>query len=222
MQKEEIINTNNKFEKLLREETERKERIASFKAKIGKYPILKICKKSGEKVHVERVYKDSDIPKFLKEIVKIIDGKLIVTSLEGEETAELGSFVAYEKSDSTECGYNAWIKGNALETLVKRGNDYVNKPKFVQAQLMGEDFPKLLEEAADRITKNADGSYTIITPWGKSTGYPGKAFWVLYGKNEDGSLDANILNISEESFRQYLVYDENDNEICYLYELFAA
>lgn len=213
---------NKKAEVVNHQETTREEKIVSYKAKIGKYSILKICKKSGEIVNVVRVYKDSDIPEFLKEIVKIVDGKIVVTSLEGEETAELGSFVAFEKSNSTKCGYNAWIKGNALETLVKQGDHYVNKPKFVFAQLIGKNFPKLLEEAADKITKNADGSYTIITPWGKSTGYPGKAFWVLYGKNEDGSLDANILNISEESFRQYLVYDENDNEICYLSELFAA
>ena len=38
---------------------------------------------------------------------------------------------------------------------------------------------------------------------------PNNGYLVIYGKREDGSLDANFLTIGTPSFSQYYVLDEN-------------
>ena len=74
-----------------------------------------------------------------------------------------------------------------------------------------------MEGAATK--QNADSSWTIQTDWGESTGYPGKAYWVLYGTKADGSIDANILTKTEKSYRDYIVCDQNGHDIGFLYEI---
>ena len=70
-----------------------------------------------------------------------------------------------------------------------------------------------------KVKKNDNGSWTIKTSWGESTGFPGECYWVLYGKNEDGTPDANILTRTEKSFKDYLVCDENGEDLGWLSEL---
>lgn len=41
----------------------------------------------------------------------------------------------------------------------------------------------------------------------------------LYGFKEDGKPDANILTKTEKSFSEYIVCDENGQDICQLSEL---
>ena len=69
------------------------------------------------------------------------------------------------------------------------------------------------------IRKNVDGSWSIKTSWGESTGFPGECYWVLYGINEDGTPDANILTKTEKSFKDYIVCDENGEDLGWLSEL---
>lgn len=83
-----------------------------------------------------------------------------------------------------------------------------------------ESIPEFLGGAD--IHQNEDGSWTIKTDWGESTGFPGKAYWVRYGTKEDGTPDANILTKTEKSYRDYIVCDENGKDIGFLYELDPA
>lgn len=87
------------------------------------------------------------------------------------------------------------------------------------AQPVSEEFPEFLEGA--NITHNEDGSWSIKTDWGISTGFPGAAYWVLYGTKEDGTPDANILTKTEKSYRDYIV-SENGKDVGYLYEIDLA
>lgn len=40
---------------------------------------------------------------------------------------------------------------------------------------------------------------------------PGEGYIVVYGKNEDGSLEANFLTKGTPSFEQYYIVDESGN-----------
>lgn len=54
---------------------------------------------------------------------------------------------------------------------------------------------------------------------GESTGYPGEAYFVLYGTKADGTPDANILTKTEPSYETYFVCDSEGNIISKLSEI---
>ena len=185
--------------------------------------IIHIHKQGGAKVDAVRVSAPGDIPEFLKEKEAIElsdDGLLHVTCVEGDEVGPLGSVVGYEESDNTASGYNCWFIGDPATKLDEIDGVFytksVEKPPVYAAQLISEEFPKFLEGA--EITRNPDGSWTIKTSWGASTGFPGQAYWVLYGTDENGT-DANILTKSEKSYRNYIVCDEDGVDIGWLYKI---
>lgn len=82
------------------------------------------------------------------------------------------------------------------------------------------DIPEFLTGA--QIRHNEDGSWTIKTDWGESTGFPGSAYWVLYRTKADGTPDANILTKTEKSYRDYIACDENGEDIGFLSEIDPA
>ena len=55
-----------------------------------------------------------------------------------------------------------------------------------------------------------------------SPGYPGEAYWVLYGTKEDGSPDANILTKTEKSYGEYIVCASDGQDIGRLAEIDPA
>ena len=81
-----------------------------------------------------------------------------------------------------------------------------------------DEYPDFIGSGAE-ITHNDDGSWSIKTEWGTPTGFPGEAYWVLYGVNPDGTPDANILKKSERSYKDYIVCDESGNDIGLLCEI---
>lgn len=185
--------------------------------------IYTICKAPGSPLNLIQIFDKSDIIEPLKPIVRIDGDEIVVESREGIERAKLGSFVAFEKSNSTECGYNAWIKGNALETTVEIDGKRYNKQHYVLAEKMTTGPSELLGEDNKKVIENANKTKkTYPTPWGDVTGSPDEAYWVKYGIHEDGSIDANILNKSEESYRQYILCDDDGNYLCYLHEFDPA
>ena len=179
--------------------------------------IILIHKEAGAKKDALRVKRTQDIPDFLKDAIKIVDGKLQLECVEGTEITEFGSVIGYEVSKKTLSGYNCWVIGNASSNLVEKNGVFYEKATIMKAALVDkEELPSFLFGAETR--RNDDGSWTIKTSWGESTGFPGECYWVLYGKNEDGTPDANILTKSEKSFNDYLVCDEKGNDICKLAE----
>lgn len=179
--------------------------------------IIFIHKEAGTKKDAVRVNRESDIPEFLKETIKIVDGKLQLDCVEGIETAELGKVIGYEVSKQTTSGYNAWVIGNADTNLIEKDGVFYKKATVMKAMKVSDEFPEFLEGAP--IKRNPDGLWTIKTSWGESTGFPGEAYWVLYGTNDDGTPDANILTKTEKSFKDYIVSDKDGHDIGWLSEL---
>lgn len=174
-------------------------------------------KEAGTKKDAIRVYQEKDILNFLKESINIIDNKLEIDCIEGKEKADLGSVIGYEKSDVAAHGYNCWVIGNAETNLVEKNGVFYKKATIMKAKLVTDEFPEFLSGAA--IRRNDDGSWTIKTSWGESTGFPGECYWVLYGINEDGKPDANILTKTEKSFKDYIVCDDDGVDLGWLSEL---
>lgn len=179
-----------------------------------------IHKQAGQKKDAVRVSGITDIPDFLKDTIKIEGETLIITCVEGKEKAPLGSVIGYEKSESTDTGWNSWCIGNADTNLIEIDGVFYKKATIMPAQEVDETFPLFLEGAD--IRHNDDGSWTIKTSWGESTGFPGKAYWVRYGTTEDGRPDANILTKTEKSYNDYIVCDKSGKDIGYLAEIDPA
>lgn len=182
-------------------------------------PIL-LHKEAGRKDAI-RVSRESDILDFLKGNIKISDGKLSLLCVEGNEIAPLGSVIGYEKSESTPTGYNVWIIGNANINLIEKDGIFYNKPTIMKAEIISDEFPEILK-GSKNVSKNANGSWSIKTDWGVSTGYPGNAYWILYGIKDDGTYDANILTKTEESYKKYIVCNNAGDDIGYLCEIDPA
>lgn len=167
-----------------------------------------------------RVNSIQDIPEFLQGTITVEGESLKLVCVEGNETAPLGSVIGYEKSAQTETGWNTWVIGQPEKLLDEIDGVFYTKVVVLQARAVDDEFPEFLKGA--QISHNDDGSWTIKTDWGESTGFPGKAYWVRYGTKEDGSPDANILTKSEKSYRDYIVCDEDGNDVGFLAEIDPA
>ncbi len=179
--------------------------------------IINIHKAQGQKKDAVRVNKVSDVPEFLSESIIVEGDSLKLVCVEGMETAPLGVVIGYEKSEATPTGWNCWVIGNAAESLIEIDGVFYKKAIVYRAQQVGEELPDFLKGA--NAWCNADGSWSIQTDWGVSTGFPGKAYWVLYGVKPDGAIDANILTKTEKSYKDYIVCDENGTDIGMLCEI---
>ena len=86
--------------------------------------ILFIHKEAGAKKDAVRVNSEADIPEFLKGAVKVNGNKLELECVEGNETANLGAVIGYEKLERTSSGYNCWVIGNAKTNLIENVRQY--------------------------------------------------------------------------------------------------
>lgn len=182
--------------------------------------VIYIHKQAGQRKDAVRVRTQADIPEFLKDTVKIEGDKLVLVCVEGTETAPIGSVIGYEESSQTSTGWNTWCIGNAATNLIEIDGVFYKKATIMKAQAVDEEYPEFLKGA--EIRHNPDGSWTIKTDWGESTGFPGKAYWVRYGTKADGTPDANILTKTEKSYRDYIVCDEQGEDIGFLSEIDPA
>ena len=179
-----------------------------------------IHKQAGNKKDAVRITTVNDIPEFLKSSIVIARGLLYLTCVEGNETCPVGSVIGYEESENTPTGWNCWHIANAATNLIEMDGVFYKKATVLQAQPVDEEFPEFLEGAD--ISRNDDGSWSIKTDWGVSTGFPYQSYWVRYGTKEDGTPDANILTKTEKSYRDYIVCNEDGEDIGWLYELDPA
>lgn len=173
--------------------------------------MIMITKKPGIKDCV-RISSNEDIPKFLKEVVKVEGDMLVLDCLEGEERAPLGSVIAYEKLESGKM--NVWNKANWKETTREIDGVFYELPKPNKAVRVGEELPSFVVEGlGERLSRLEDGSFQIDAGWGLVQCAPNNGYVVIYGTKEDGSLDANFLTKGTPSFEQYFVLDEEGNII---------
>ncbi len=176
-----------------------------------------IRKEAGKKKDAVRISCEEDIPEFLKNSIHIVNDELELDCVEGVEHAPLGSVIGYEESEKTKSGINTWHIANAATNLVEIDGVFYTKAAVCLAQRIGEEIPEFLAGAP--IERNADGTFTITTDWGKSTGAPEDAYFVLYGVKKDGTPDANILTKSEKSYDAYFVCTKEGEIIGKLSEL---
>ncbi len=177
-----------------------------------------IHKVANQRKDAVRITCEGDIPEFLKGSIRFQnDATLVLDCVEGSELTRVGVVVGYEKSERTPSGYNCWVIGNAATNLMEIDGVFYKKATILKAMAVSDEFPKFLTGAI--IRHNNDGSWTIKTDWGESTGFPGKAYWVLYGTKADGTPDANILTKTEKSYQDYVVCDEDGQDIGLLCEI---
>lgn len=186
--------------------------------------IIYIRKLAGKKKDAFRLNSAEDIPEFLQNNVLIDDeGVAHLLCVEGWLTCPLGTVIGYEQSGFTGTGYNVWPIGNAATNLIEEDGVFYQKPTVAQAELMGE-WPSELTMGClywrnfQSSPRRPRGSWTIVTDWGESTGMPGQAYWVRYGKKIGGAPDVNILTMSEQSFQDYYVCEADGTLICPLAE----
>lgn len=179
-----------------------------------------IHKEAGQRKDAVRVRSYNDIPEFLKSAISVTTEGIELDCVEGREVAPFGAVIGYEKSEKTSSGWNCWVIGNADTNLIEKNGVFYKKATIMKAQAVSETVPDFLQGARTR--KNADGSWSIQTDWGVSTGYPEEAYWVLYGTKEDGSLDANILTKTEKSYGEYIVCTSDGQDIGRLAEIDPA
>ena len=115
---------------------------------------IRIAKKPSKKDCI-RINSVNDIPEYLKEVIRIENDELILSSLEGEQKVPLGSVIAYEKLENGKM--NVWNKANYKETTtevngvfyeiakVNKALPLLEKNKEVIMSLLKEDF-KVLED----------------------------------------------------------------------------
>ena len=166
-----------------------------------------------------RIRSAEDIPDFLRGTISIEGEEMVMHNAEGSnQRAPLGMVCGFEKSEATSSGYGMWPISDESR-LIERDGKFFAKPTPTPACPIGPEPPEWMSGA--EIRHNRDGSFTMKTDWGESTGRPGEAYWVLYGVKADGRPDANILTISERSFSDYFLCTEDGQNICTLAEFDA-
>lgn len=181
---------------------------------------INIHKEAGAKKDAIRINAASDIPDFLKSTIKIVDNRVLMDNVEaGTEECPLGLVIGYEKSERTPSGYNCWCITNAATNLIEIDGVFYKKATVMKAiKIPAEDQqPEWMKEC--NVSYSEDGSTASYEcPWATVTGKVGTDYFILYGYN-DGKPDANILSTTEKSFRDYIVCDDAENDIGYLWEL---
>lgn len=179
---------------------------------------LWIHKVAGARKNAIRVNFEDNIPEFLKETISIVDNQVHLVCVEGNEVCPLGSVIGYEESETTGTGWNAWHIANAATSLIEKDGFFYKKAiSYRSAPMEAGVIPEFALGA--KITENPDSSFSLETSWGTVTGFPGKAYWILYGTNSDGSPDVNILTKSEKSYHEYIVCSETGEDIGKLDEI---
>ena len=169
--------------------------------------MITICKKPGVKACV-RINGEDSIPDFLKSVVKIEGDSLVLDCLEGEERCPLGSVIAYEKLESGKM--NVWNKANWKETTKEVDGIFYELPKPNSAVKITDTIPQsIINGLGNRFSVLPTGEFQIDAGWGLVKCAPNNGYVIIYGKKEDGSLDANFLTKGTPSFSQYYVIDEN-------------
>ncbi len=173
--------------------------------------MIAIAKKPGVKNCV-RINTESDIPDFLKDVIRVDSEELILDCLEGEEKAPIGSVIAYEKLENGKM--NVWNKANWKETTREVDGIFYEIPKPNLAAKITDTIPQsIVDGIGDRFSVLPTGEFQIDAGWGLVKCAPNNGYVVIYGKKEDGSLDANFLTKGTPSFAQYFVVDQNGNII---------
>ena len=172
---------------------------------------IRIAKKPGIKNCI-RINSVNDIPEYLKEVIRIENDELILSSLEGEQKVPLGSVIAYEKLENGKM--NVWNKANYKETTTEVNGVFYEIPKINKAlPLLEKNKEVIMSLLKDDFKVLEDGTYVLNTEWGEMTCTEGNGYLVVYGTKPDGKVDASFLTKGTPSFEAYYVVDESNQII---------
>lgn len=101
--------------------------IGNRKGEKKMHDMIFVHKRAGAKKDAVRISSIADIPEFLKGAVRVNGDKLEIECVEGNETANLGEVIGYEKSEKTSSGYNCWVIGNAETNLIEKDGVFYKK-----------------------------------------------------------------------------------------------
>ena len=186
------------------------------------YNIIRIHTPVKEYRNAVEISTLSTIPDFLKQSILLVNHELWLDNENGTLTAPMGVIVTYKKSARTPSGYNCEVIGSALDFSKKDGIYYAN-PIVLHAMLIPsqeEARPVWVNSAG--LTYNDNGTATLQTQNGSISGRIGIDFIVTTGMKKNGKPNASILARYDEDYSKYNVYDENDNFIGTLDELYPA
>ncbi len=166
----------------------------------------------------------TSIPEFLmnSKAVDVVNGKVCFDSESGYQTAPLGSVIGYAESDQTPSGYNCWFVAK-LSDLSEVDGVFYTKPHTIYSMLIPskeEVWPVWVHSSG--LTHNDDGTATLLTAKGTQTGRVGIDFLISYGMKKNGKPDAYILRRTDDSYKEYIVCDENGEDVGKLCDLYPV
>lgn len=181
--------------------------------------LFTIHKESGKlRPTCRLVTSENDVPKFLIEsgTVSVNGGNITMIAVEGSATRNFPVFLSWEETNALSCGYGAWPKDNGFTTLIVDGNGncFDKAPNYIAALLvygkpLHDHFAKMGNVV---ITEN---ECHVHTNWGEIRK-------VRLPKNENdhvaividyGDGGVNLLTLSEKSAEEYIVMNENGEDI---------
>ncbi|MBR2704044.1 MAG: hypothetical protein IKE91_01075 [Clostridia bacterium] len=166
-----------------------------------------IKKLGGRRDNIALVHTEADIPEFLRGTITVEDGKMRLECTEGREVVEFGQFIAWETSEKTGTGFNAWCKSNGFDTIDIVNGEYFERTKPVKAQVIDFDEPVPEFMTGAQIDRGPAGEVVLHAAWGDQTAVPGQCY--MYLAYEDGTYA--LLDLDSESAKQYFVCDEDGN-----------
>ncbi len=171
-----------------------------------------IKKQAGKEVkNCFRITSDpTSVPEAVRDCVRFCtDGSILIDNVDNKtehvERCNPGEVIVYETTTDSALprGWNLYVKGNAATTLLEQNGKFYRLPSIVEAQFVTEEFPEFIRGA--KITHNEDGTWSLDCGWAVVSGYPGD-IWAKYGVNADGSIDANIIAVSQtDTINDYFV-----------------
>lgn len=189
--------------------------------------LFTIHKKAGKlRATCKLVGCKNDIPEFLlaSGAVSADDKTITMVAVEGSASREYPVFLSWEETDKLPGGYGAWPKDNGATTLVvdADGKCYDMAPNLTAALLVGGK--PLNEHFANMECVNVeDGDCKVLASWGEVRTVPmpnaegvHTGFIVEYGEN-----DINLVTLSEPAAAEYIVVDENGNDVGYLLDIIS-
>lgn len=157
------------------------------------------------KDNVALINTQEDVPDFLSKAVIVSDGKIYIgTCIEGAELAPVNNFIAWEKDESCEGGYNVWCKSNGHQTLFMQEGVWYEKPTVVKYAEIDWSNPKIPDFAAEASIELEADKIVLHASWGDQTATAPEPYAIL-GYPTGGFA---LLKLDSESARQYNICTE--------------
>lgn len=166
----------------------------------------------------------TSIPEFLlnSKAIDVVNCEIVFDSVSGFKTAPLGSLIGYEESNRTISRYNCWLI-DRLNNLVQNDGVFYTKPPIIFAMpIPAKEESRPVWVHSSGLIYNDDGTATLETAQGSETGRVGIDFILTYGMKKDGKPDAHILRRTDDSYKEYIVCDENGEDVGKLCDLYPV